>query len=86
MQAAGRDRPQGELGADVVAGEQRPGAPDLAAEAGYHLSEPVGRVRVARPVLGISVKREVREHDPKACGQFAHDRLPFPVRQAQRMK
>ena len=86
MQTSGGDCLQRELGADVVPGEQGPGASDLAAKAGDHLGEPVRGVRVARPVLGIAVKREVGQHDPKARGQLAHDRLPFPVRQPQRMK
>ena len=51
------------------------------AEAGHHLGEPVGRVRVARAVLGVAVQRQVGQHEPEAVAELLDQRLPLAVRQ-----
>ena len=64
--AAGEHGVQQNLRAGVVAGDQRPRTEHLGGEPAEHLGEPVERVGVARPVLGVSVQRQVGEHDAKA--------------------
>ena len=50
-----------------------------AQNAGHHLGEPVERVRVARPVLGVAVQRQVGQHDAEAVGEVLDDRLELAV-------
>ncbi len=50
-----------------------------AAKPHEHLGEPVERVGVARPVLGVAVQRQVGEHHAEALGQPPRDRLPLHV-------
>ena len=75
-----------ELGAEIVAGDDAPPASDLHAEAGDHIGQPLRRVGVARAVLGIAVQRQIGQHDPEAVGQRSDDRLPFAMRQSQRVQ
>ena len=79
--AARADGVQQDLGAGVVAGEERPRAEHLGAEATEHLGEPVERVGVAGMVLGVAVQRQVREHHAEAVGERIDGRFPLLVRE-----
>ena len=57
---AGDSRAQRQFGAEVVASDHHPRAAGLEAEPGQHLGEPLGGVRVARPILGVAVERQIR--------------------------
>ena len=83
---AGLDRAQQDQRADVVAADQRPRPAHLAAEAGHHLGDPVGRVGVARAVLGVAVQRQVGQHEPEAVGELLDQRLPLAVREQGRVQ
>ena len=84
--ALAEDRAQQDLGAGVVAGEQRARAEHLGAEAAEHLGEPVERVGVAGPRLGVAVQRQVGQHDAKAVGELLDRRLPLLVREQPRVQ
>jgi len=79
--AAGAHGVQQDLGAGVVAGDQRPRSEHLAREAAEHLGEPVERVRVAGVILGVAVQRQVGQDDAKAVGERVDGRLPLLVRE-----
>jgi hypothetical protein len=68
-----------QLGTHVVAGHHRLRPERVAAEAGDHVGQPVRRVRVARPVLGVAVEWKVGKDEPKAVRELLHDRLPLAV-------
>ena len=61
-----RDGVQDDLGAEVVAADQRPRPEHLGGEARDHVGEPVRRVGVARALLGVAVQRQVGQHDAEA--------------------
>src|SRR4051795_12299669 len=79
LQRPGLDRAQEDLGAEVVAADERARPGGVRAERRHHLGEPLQRVRVARAVLGVPVQRQVGEHDAEAVGQVLGDRLPLAV-------
>ena len=88
---AGRELPglhgaQQDQRADVVAADQRPRPAHLAAEAGDHLGHPVGRVGVARAVLGVAVQRQVGQHEPEAVRELLDERLELAVGQQRRVQ
>ncbi len=68
-----------DLGAGVVAGEQRARPEHLGGEPAEHLGEPVERVGMARAVLGVAVQRQVGEHDAEAVGEPLDGGLPLLV-------
>src|SRR5215211_3171544 len=72
--------------ADLVPAHERPRAARVADEAGEHLRQPLGRVRVPRPVLGVAVERQVGQHEPEAVAELLHQRLPLAVREAGRVE
>ena len=72
---------QQDLRAGGVAGEQRPRPEHLGGEPAEHLGEPVERVGIARPVLGVAVERQVGEHHAEAVGEPLDGWLPLLVRE-----
>ena len=84
--ASGEHRLQQHLGAGAVAGEQRARAEHLGGEPAEHLGEPVERVRVSRPVLGVAVQRQVGEHHAKAVGEPLDGGLPLLVGEHPRVQ
>src|SRR5215211_6335760 len=72
--------------ADLVPAHERSRAARVADEAGEHLRQPLGRVRVPRPVLGVAVERQVGQHEPEAVAELLHQRLPLAVREAGRVE
>ena len=80
------DRPQRELRADAVAGDQRARPARVGEEAREHVGQPLRRVRVARTVLGVAVQRQVRQHDAVAVRERLDHRLELAVGQPLRMQ
>ena len=82
-QAAGSRGAQEQVGPEVVAADERSRAEHVPAEAGEDVGQPVGRVGVARAVLGVAVSGKVGQHDPEAVGQVADRRLELLVASAR---
>jgi hypothetical protein len=66
LETATSDRVQQDLRAGVVAADQGTGAEHIRGEPGHHIGEPVERVGMARAILGVSVQRQVGEHNAEA--------------------
>ena len=77
QRAARRPRGRRRAGAARTSSRQKP-----AITSASH----VGRVRVARAVLGVAVQRQVGQHEPEAVGQLLHQRLPLAVREQRRVQ
>ena len=86
LQAPAGDGPQEDLRAGPMAPDERAGAEHLGAEAGDHLREPLGRVRVPRPGLGVAVERQVGQHQAEAVAEVLDDRLELHVREQGRVQ
>ena len=77
--APSRDRPQRELGADAVAGDQRPRPARVGRKPASTSVSQSGEYGCVGPVLGGAVQRQVGEHDAVAVRELVDDRLPLAV-------